>query len=242
MVTLFIVGGGRGVGRGLVQACLDRYPSVRLYVATRQPMTFSETCSPYQTIVPIVWDPEDPASYGAMVDTIRQDQQPLNQAIITVGALHSSNFSPEKTIRRLTAAQMAWSFQVNTIYPSLLIAAIAPIMTSVEPSCLAVLSARVGSITDNQLGGWYSYRAAKAALNMVIKTAAIEYSRTVPSLTLLGIHPGTVDTDLSKPFQKNSHHTLFTPVESANHILDVMRDRLGESGGVFDWKGERVPA
>jgi NAD(P)-dependent dehydrogenase (short-subunit alcohol dehydrogenase family) len=110
------------------------------------------------------------------------------------------------------------------------------------PSRTALLSARVGSIADNRLGGWYGYRASKAALNQFVRTAAIEIARTRPQAVVVALHPGTVDTDMSRPFQANvSPEKLFSPEHSANCLLDVL-DRLTaeQSGGFFDWAGEAI--
>ena len=108
----------------------------------------------------------------------------------------------------------------------------------------AAISARVGSISDNRLGGWYSYRASKAALNMLLKTAAIELGRTRKELVVLGLHPGTVDTGLSKPFQSNvSEGKLFTPEQSAQYLLEVIDGVTPEhSGSVLAWDAQTVPA
>jgi NAD(P)-dependent dehydrogenase (short-subunit alcohol dehydrogenase family) len=108
----------------------------------------------------------------------------------------------------------------------------------------AAISARVGSISDNRLGGWYSYRASKAALNMLLKTAAIELGRTRKELVVLGLHPGTVDTGLSKPFQSNvSEGKLFTPEQSARYLLEVIDGVTPEhSGSVLAWDAQTVPA
>ena len=117
-------------------------------------------------------------------------------------------------------------------------------MNKKEPSIMGFLSARVGSIGDNKLGGWYSYRAAKAALNMIIKTASIEMKRYNKNLSIVGIHPGTVDTNLSEPFQSHvPEHKLFTPEQSADYIFDNIIDKVTveDSGHVFAWDGEKIP-
>ena len=139
---------------------------------------------------------------------------------------------------------MQWYFHTNAILHALIIKYISPHMNKVLPSFMGHLTARVGSISDNKVGGWYSYRAAKAALNMIIKTAAIEMSRYNKQLTIVGIHPGTVDTNLSKPFQNYvPEHKLFTADYAANNIYDHIISKLSteNSGNVYAYDGEKVP-
>ena len=137
---------------------------------------------------------------------------------------------------------MARSFSVNAIGPALVAQAFLPLMAKDNKTVFAALSARVGSISDNRLGGWYSYRASKAALNQYLRTAAIEQRRRWPQCVVVGLHPGTVDTPLSKPFQKNvPKDGLFTPSQSAERLLDVI-DRLqpADTGHLFAYDGNRI--
>jgi NAD(P)-dependent dehydrogenase (short-subunit alcohol dehydrogenase family) len=119
-----------------------------------------------------------------------------------------------------------------------------PLLSRDRRALFGVLSARVGSISDNTLGGWYSYRASKAALNMVVKNAAIEMARKYPQTIVAGLHPGTVDSALSKPFQSHvSSHKLFSPVQAAGFLLQVLEGLTPEhSGKCFAWDGQEVPA
>lgn len=153
-------------------------------------------------------------------------------------------FSPEKTWRDLSGEAMARVFATNTIAPSLIAKHFLPLLPRSGRSVFAVLSARVGSISDNRLGGWYSYRASKAALNQIIKTASIELARTRPEAICLGLHPGTVDTTLSKPFQTNvARGKLFTPQMSASYLLEVIGNAAPvQSGSLLAWDGSVVPA
>lgn len=155
-----------------------------------------------------------------------------------------TSFGPEKTWRDLSAQNMAEIYAANTIAPALIAKHFLPLLPREGRSVFAVLSARVGSISDNRLGGWYSYRASKAALNQIIKTTSIELARTRPEAICLGLHPGTVDTELSKPFQANvKDGKLFTPQISANHLLNVIGNAsTNQSGTVLAWDGTQVPA
>ena len=140
----------------------------------------------------------------------------------------------------LRAEHMAASFAVNTIGPALALAHFAPQLAQGERSVVAVLSAKVGSIGDNRLGGWYSYRASKAALNMVVKTAAIELARTHPQAVVAALHPGTVDSALSAPFRGTK---IWRPARDAAHDLLTVIDGLQpqDSGGFWAYDGQRLP-
>ncbi len=167
---------------------------------------------------------------------------PPDLVIVATGLLHAENLSPERDLRHLDAESFARAFAINTIGPALVAQAMLPLMPKGQKSVFAALSARVGSISDNRLGGWHAYRASKAALNQVIRTTAIEQTRKNPHSIVIGLHPGTVDTGLSKPFQRNVK-TLFTPTESAAHLLAVIDAATpGYAGNLYDWKGEAIPS
>jgi len=157
------------------------------------------------------------------------------------GILHEEGLSPEKTWRDLDPEQLARAFAVNAIGPALLMKHFLPLLPREGRSVFATLSARVGSIGDNRLGGWYGYRASKAALNQFVRTAAIELSRRQPAAICVALHPGTVATSLSAPFVK-AGLDVQTPEQAAERLLDVL-DRLppGSSGSFFDHRGDPVP-
>jgi NAD(P)-dependent dehydrogenase (short-subunit alcohol dehydrogenase family) len=161
--------------------------------------------------------------------------------IDATGFLHGDGFEPEKSWRSLDAGHMAKAFAVNAIGPALLMKHFLPVLPRAGKSVFATLSAKVGSITDNRLGGWYSYRASKAALNQLVRTAAIELKRSRPEALCIAIHPGTADTNLSAPFLK-AGLDVQTPTTAAAAILACL-ERLGPdaSGGFFDRSGERLP-
>jgi NAD(P)-dependent dehydrogenase (short-subunit alcohol dehydrogenase family) len=161
-----------------------------------------------------------------------------------IGALQNDTHTPEKKLSQLHMDHFLWSYECNALSHAMILKHIAPKMNKKEPSMMGFLSARVGSIGDNQLGGWYAYRAAKAALNMIIKTAAIEMKRYNKHLSIIGIHPGTVDTELSKPFQSHvPQHKLFTPDQSVGYIFDniIGKVTVEDSGHVFAWDGKKIP-
>ena len=163
----------------------------------------------------------------------------LRLVVNAAGFLHGGGMRPEKSLRQLDAAQLARSFAVNAIGPALLLKHVLPRLPREGRSVVASLSARVGSIGDNRLGGWYGYRASKAALNQLVHTAAIELARTHREAACVALHPGTVATGLSAPFAGGA--AAMTPEEAARHLLGVIeRLRPEDSGGFFDWRGAAV--
>jgi len=167
-------------------------------------------------------------------------QGPLNLVILAAGALHGAHGMPEKRLGQLNYTQMEANFRINTMGPALAMAHFAPLLDRHRRSLMGVLSAKVGSIGDNGLGGWYSYRASKAALNMFLKTAAIEVSRTNPLAVLAALHPGTVDSALSAPF--GGAEIGRPPAEAAAELLRVL-DRLEpeHTGSFWAYDGQRLP-
>lgn len=184
-------------------------------------------------------DLSDPSSIAAAADRMTA---PLSMVIVATGLLHDADHRPERSLRDLDADWLLRQYQVNAAGPALVLRHFAPLLAKDAPATIACLSARVGSISDNRLGGWYGYRAAKAALNQIVKCAAIEIARTRRQAICVALHPGTVDTGLSAPFQGGvKDGTLFTPDYAAERLLAVV-DGLtpADSGGVFAWDGERI--
>ena len=166
----------------------------------------------------------------------------LDLVVVATGMLHAGGIKPEKDWRDIDPASLAALFAVNTIGPALVLKHFAPLLPRERRSMMAILSARVGSIGDNRLGGWYGYRASKAALNQIIRTFSIELARKRKHAIVCGLHPGTVATGLSAPFRGGGGDGVLTAGESAKRLLAVMGGlETGDSGKVFDWKGERVP-
>jgi NAD(P)-dependent dehydrogenase (short-subunit alcohol dehydrogenase family) len=164
---------------------------------------------------------------------------PFQLIINTIGVLHSADWMPEKKLDDLNPAQLQTLLQINAIGPSLTIQQFSKLLDPAG-SVMATLSAKVGSIEDNRLGGWYSYRASKAALNMLIKTAAIEFGRTKPNTALIALHPGTVNSRLSQPFK--GQHIGRPPLDAAQDMLNVLLSLNKEDSGTFvSYSGERLP-
>ena len=166
----------------------------------------------------------------------------LDKVIIASGVLHDDDLQPEKTISSLDLDNFQKVFNVNTFAPALLLKVFFPLIKRNSDALIGVLSARVGSISDNRIGGWYAYRASKAALNMIIKTAAIELERRDKTAKIIGLHPGTVDTNLSKPFQGGTlEEKIFTPEQSINYLTKVIDSSTPQdTGKIFDWQGKEI--
>ena len=189
------------------------------------------------------FDLTDESSIAAAASAIAETG-PVDLVIVATGVLHTENgHGPEKSWRMIDPARMAHVFAHNTIGPALIAKHVLPLMHRDRRAVFAALSARVGSIGDNRLGGWHSYRASKAALNMLIRTFAIELAHRNPEAISVALHPGTVETSLSAPFQGNvPSERLFSPRICAEALLSVV-DGLTpkDSGGFFAWDGQPIP-
>jgi NAD(P)-dependent dehydrogenase (short-subunit alcohol dehydrogenase family) len=234
-----VVGAGGGVGRAVAEQ-LSANPAYRTVAALsrKRPEGWSE--SPRQTWAPV--DILDETSLAAAAEHIAGFGAPA-RIIVATGRLHAPGISPEKSMRNLDVETLSNLFAINAVGPAMVAKHLLPLTSRKTASLFAVLSARVGSIGDNRLGGWYGYRASKAALNMLIKTLAIEHRRTRPLGICVALHPGTVDTALSAPFQSGvPSEKLFSPRQSAAALLSVM-DLLGpeDNGGFRAWDGAPIP-
>lgn len=167
---------------------------------------------------------------------------PLRFILVATGLLHDTTLQPEKTYRALDPEHLLRSFRINAIGPALVGKHMLPLLPRMGKSVFAVLSARVGSIEDNRLGGWYGYRASKAALNQFVRTFAVELARQRPEAVCVALHPGTVETALSQPFQTSAKaNKLFTPTYAAKKLLAVT-DTLtaAHTGQFFAWDGQPI--
>lgn len=188
------------------------------------------------------FDLTDTESLVTAADSLCAD--PPRLIIVATGVLTlSGGQPPEKSYRQLDADRLAEAFRVNAIGPALIASHMLPLLPRKGRSVFAALGARVGSIGDNRLGGWYGYRASKAALAMLIRTFAIELARTHPEAVMVGLHPGTVDTPLSEPFQRTiTSEKLNSPTLAAQRLVAVIEDlTCASSGSVLDWAGKTVP-
>lgn len=166
----------------------------------------------------------------------------IDIVVIATGILHDENLQPEKTLNDLSMNNFNRVFAINCFGPAMVAKYLVPKMTRDTKSVFSVLSARVGSISDNYLGGWYAYRASKAAVNMVLKNISIEVERKNKNAVVIGLHPGTVDTNLSKPFQANvKQGKLFTTDYAADQLFDVIRNcDVMDTGKLFDYNNDVI--
>ncbi|MCC5879970.1 MAG: SDR family NAD(P)-dependent oxidoreductase [Idiomarina sp.] len=236
-----IIGASGGLGQALLQhyaKSLAQGELTQLSAMSRQarPAGLDDTISWYQVN-------GDLSDYQQVFTQLEAEQAVLHGVVSTIGWLHQGDWQPERRIEALDEAQLNAYFAVNATLPIMLLQGLKPILARKEPAFVAQLGAKVGSISDNQLGGWYGYRASKAALNMLFKTAAIEFKRTHKKLSLAVIHPGTTDTELSKPFQQRiADGKLFSAEQSAARIAQVINNLdPSDSGGFWFWDGSRLP-
>ena len=241
-----VVGASQGIGLEFVRQLLRAPRVVQLFATYRQEKTAADLLAlaeQYSHLHCIQMDLTDEAQIAAGIASISAIAPNLHLAINCVGLLHNETQQPEKAIRQLDADNLINYFKVNSIGPALLAKHLLALLKHSEPSLLATISAKIGSIGDNRIGGWYGYRASKAALNMFLKTAAIEYSRRSPNTTIVMLHPGTTDTRLSKPFQRGvPPEKLFSTERTVSQLLDVMsKATIEDSGAFFSWDGSRLP-
>ena len=237
-LNVVIAGASGGIGAALVDAAAGLACVARVTALARSPAAALPT-----GVDRYVVDITDEATVAAAAEALGQGA-PVDIVIIATGLLHAGDeFQPEKDWRHLSADRLARSFAVNTIGPALIAKHVLPLMNRSRPGVFAALSARVGSISDNRIGGWYGYRASKAALNMMIRTISIELARKRHPTICVGLHPGTVDTGLSRPFQSGTRPgQVISPEASAANLLRVIAGLgAGDSGHVFAWDGSRIP-
>jgi len=233
-----IIGASSQIGLAAIAQLLEQSPDLQIIAVSRN----IDTLPADARITPLQSDYSE-ASIKEVIAQLADARGQIIRVILCLGILHNDTIKPEKRLEDLQAEQMAEVLRVNAILPALWLGALPSLLAGTHACSLAVLSARVGSITDNRKGGWYSYRASKAALNMLLQTSAIEYGRRAPNVSLLAYHPGTVDTPLSAPFQRSvPEGHLFTPAHTAQCLLKLMA-HPGPAGEAryLDYAGDTIP-
>ena len=231
-----ILGASVGIGAALVQ-----HYAAQPHVETVHAVSRRGDTPAAGSVVPHTADITDEASLIALADA----QEAPDLIILATGILSDgAALRPEKSLKQQSLSAFEQVFAVNTFGPAMAARHLIPRMPRDRRTIFAALSARVGSISDNGLGGWHAYRASKAALNMLLRNYAIEMARLNPDFLCAGLHPGTVDTDLSRPFSRAvPEGKLFTPAYAADCLAGVLAGLSPEqSGMVFDWAGKPVPA
>lgn len=233
--AVLVAGASGGIGQAFCQQLAVQFPDVHLIRLARHTDSLLPLSIATQDLS---FDLTDEASMIAVLQTLPNNAA-IDWILIATGWLHDHNTQPEKTWRTLEADHLLRSFTLNTVGPALLVKHLLARLNPKHPTTIGILSARVGSISDNRLGGWHSYRASKAALNMLIKNFAIELNRIKRPTIIVGLQPGTTATALSAPFQRNvAPDQLQTPAFTAQHLIKVMQTRqLGDTGQLFDFMG-----
>ncbi len=225
--TALVVGQG-GIGTALVEALRQRQPQLELlWLGRRSTPRLDLTCD------------TDLDQLGEVL----RGKPPLRLVLNTAGWLHDGQRGPEKRLSRVERAGLEQAFSINAYGAILLARAVESALGHGQSAWFASLSARVGSIGDNRLGGWYGYRAAKAAQNQLLRTLAVEWQRRLPSVCVTLLHPGTTATALSEPFRRGVHpEKLFSAERAAGHLLDVLATQGSDDSGRFlAWDGSTIP-
>ncbi|NOI80196.1 SDR family oxidoreductase [Vibrio tubiashii] len=234
-MKVLIVGASGGIGAALVNECLFRYENTEIHG------TYFRSNNRHRSNQ-VYWHQLDIREEES-IERLASRIDHLDWIINCVGFLHNEHQGPEKNLHSVSGEFFLENIAINTLPTLLLAKYFSAKLKSSEFPKFATLSARVGSLSDNHLGGWYSYRSSKAALNMLIKTLSIEWKRTLPKATVLSLHPGTTDTELSLPFQANvPKGKLFSPEKVAKDLIDIIESKsIDDSGNFYDYSGEAIP-
>lgn len=230
-----VIGASGAIGSAVTAALISEARYRVIGVSRQAPTAQHERLQWHQT-------DHSEGSMEALASDLAASSVELERVVICTGTLHGDDFFPEKKIEQLQPHALRHVMEVNVLLPAGWLRALTPALTR-SRAVVAVVSARVGSIADNRSGGWYSYRSSKAALNMLLKSLAIEYSRRAPGVKLLAFHPGTTDSALSRPFQKSvPEGKLFAPAFVAERLVQIMSAQRADGQLHFlDWQGQEVP-
>lgn len=245
--NVLVIGASQGIGLGFVRALLQNETTAKIYATYRREASATELIALSQKhsqrlfVLPV--DVIEESQIATAVRQISTSVKELHLVVYCVGVLHEGKLSPEKSLRQIDSQNLLYYFQVNSIGAILFAKHLMPLLRHSRRNVFASISAKVGSIGDNRLGGWYGYRASKAALNMLLRTTAIEYSRRCPQTVVVALHPGTTDTRLSQPFQKNvPPEKLFSVEHTVSLLLSVIEGlNFKDSGKFFSWDGTLLP-
>jgi len=233
--SVLVVAASGGIGQSYCENILAQYPDIQLIRMARNTQNLSELDG---NILDIKVDLSDDSSIDNVISVLSNNTK-IDWVFVASGWLHDEQMKPEKTYRSLNREHLLYSYNINAIGPALFISRLLNVVDKNHPMKIGILSARVGSVSDNRLGGWHSYRASKSALHMLIKNIAIECKNARRPITIVGLQPGTTDTALSAPFQKGlTEVQLQTPEFTAEHLIKVMSVlEKDDSGRLFDFEG-----
>ena len=232
--NILIAGASGGIGKEFTKLYCDD-PNVEKVIALSRKMNNID--NPKIQSVEVDYSREE--TFDNLNDVLQLES--ISTIIIATGILHTDQIKPEKSIAGLDLVTLQKVFQVNVFGPTLLVKKLLPLIKKSKGVKIVFLSARVGSISDNSLGGWHSYRSSKSALNMMISNLSIELQRIDRAHVVIGVHPGTVQSQLSEPFLKNVKHNIFSPKESVGLLSKVISDiDQKDSGKCFDFSGKII--
>lgn len=234
--NIAVIGSSGALGNAFIEKLSEDYPESALHA-------FSHN-TPKKILPKVIYHKINYQEESSIAESalIASKNNLLDIVIVATGILHDNDIMPEKSLNELSAHKFRYLFEINTIIPAIIAKYFSNKLRKDSYSIFATLSARIGSISDNKIGGWYSYRASKAALNMIIKNTAIEIARNNKNAIIVGLHPGTVDSKLSKPFQANiPDGKLFTPKFSVDSLIKVLKNLTPQnSGRCFAWDGKEI--
>lgn len=236
MKNIVVIGSSGSIGNAFCSCLSSTYPHASINSFSRKN---SNPNLPNVTNNIIDYYSEDSLKISAEKSSSKND---IDLVVICTGILHNEDFMPEKSISQLSFEKFNKTILINTIIPAMVGKYFIPKLNKKSKSVFAVLSARVGSISDNRMGGWYSYRSSKAALNMIVKNFSIEVKRRNKNAIIVGLHPGTVNSNLSKPFQGNvEKNKLFKPTFSAEKLIEVIQKLSDfDNGKCLAWDGKEI--
>ncbi|WP_166269673.1 SDR family NAD(P)-dependent oxidoreductase [Marinobacter caseinilyticus] len=243
MATIVVAGVTGGIGRAIAERLL-RSSDTRIIGLCRTPEaehTWVEQAEGRLTLIP--WDATDPAGSGVGLEQALAADVQIDGVIYAVGLLHGEGLKPEKRLEELTAGALSHAFMVNAGAFPLLLQALLPWLRHKEYKRFMAISAKVGSIEDNQMGGWYAYRTSKAALNMLVRNLSIELPRRMKPVCCVAVHPGTTKTQLSAPFEQSlAQLQVHAAQDTAANMVAIFEGlRPEDNGRFFSWDGSRLP-
>jgi len=243
--VILVTGASTGLGLALVDRLLAQDQCATLYAGCRdisKAIALKELAAQDERLQLVQLDVTDEASARAAAAQMQASGR-LDLVINTVGILHQPDgMQPEKRLTDIRFDDLLLAYDVNALGALRLALALESLLAGSRTPRFVSLSARVGSISDNRAGGWYAYRASKAALNMLLRTLAIEWARKMPAISCVALHPGTVATELSRPFTPRTRLTVFNPDEAAQNLLSVIEQlEPDQNGGFYAWDGQEVP-
>jgi NAD(P)-dependent dehydrogenase (short-subunit alcohol dehydrogenase family) len=235
MKKVAVIGSSGAIGNAFLEHYIKDESVENIFSFSRSNLSIENN-----KVIHCLIDVENEASIQKAAESLEEVR--LDEIIIASGLLHTKDFGPEKSIRDLKADNILKILSVNTVGPAIVGKYFLPLLNKNNKSVMAFLSARVGSISENKLGGWYSYRASKAALNQIIKNFSIEINRVNPQAIILGLQPGTVESNFSQPFKKNvKEGNLFTAEYSVSMLLNVINScTTKDSGKLIGWDGKEI--